>query len=139
MLYSSLSFSTFLVPALFAKGRYSLLTLEISTKATEALRPILLVKELIPGPNITDGLLPDWVRGHVQTVYHASCTCKMGVASDPMAVLDSEARVRGVRVLRVVDASSFPLLVPGHPQSTICECYVLLIFCFGVKCANVNV
>lgn len=41
--------------------------------------------------------------------------------SDPMAVLDSRARVYGVQRLRVVDASSFPFLVPGHPQSTICE------------------
>jgi choline dehydrogenase len=36
-----------------------------------------------------------------------------------MAVVDSKARVFGVQGLKVVDASSFPLLVPGHPQSTI--------------------
>jgi choline dehydrogenase-like flavoprotein len=44
---------------------------------------------------------------------------KMGKSSDPMAVVDSKARVFGVQGLRVVDASAFPLLVPGHPQSTI--------------------
>jgi choline dehydrogenase len=43
----------------------------------------------------------------------------MGRSSDPIAVVDSKARVFGVQGLRVVDASSFPLLVPGHPQSTI--------------------
>jgi choline dehydrogenase len=53
------------------------------------------------------------------TVYHASCTCKMGKQDDPLAVLDSAARVYGVNNLRVVDASSFPFLVLGHPQSTI--------------------
>lgn len=40
-----------------------------------------------------------------------------------MAVLDSQARVYGVQGLRVVDAASFPLLVPGHPQSTVCRFY----------------
>lgn len=48
----------------------------------------------------------------------------MGKISDPMAVIDTKARVIGVRSLRVVDASSFPALVPGHPQSTICESYL---------------
>lgn len=38
-----------------------------------------------------------------------------------MAVVDSKARVFGVNGLRVVDASSFALLPPGHPQSTVCE------------------
>ena len=45
----------------------------------------------------------------------------MGRRSDPMAVVDSKARVIGVQGLRVVDASAFPLLPPGHPQATICR------------------
>lgn len=45
----------------------------------------------------------------------------MGKRSDPMAVVDSRARVIGVQNLRVVDAASFALLPPGHPQSTVCE------------------
>lgn len=36
-----------------------------------------------------------------------------------MAVIDSHARVFGVNGLRVVDASSFSLLAPGHPQATV--------------------
>lgn len=43
----------------------------------------------------------------------------MGVESDSMAVVDSHARVYGVQGLRVVDASAFPFLPPGHPQSTV--------------------
>lgn len=39
-----------------------------------------------------------------------------------MAVVDSRARVFGVDGLRVVDVSAFPLLVPGHPQSSVCKC-----------------
>jgi choline dehydrogenase len=36
-----------------------------------------------------------------------------------MAVVDSHARVFGVSGLRVVDASAFPFLPPGHPQSSV--------------------
>lgn len=43
----------------------------------------------------------------------------MGLTNDTMAVVDSHARVIGVRNLRVVDASSFALLPPGHPVSTV--------------------
>jgi choline dehydrogenase len=44
--------------------------------------------------------------------HHASCTCKIGADDDPMAVLDSNFRVRGTQGLRVVDASVFPR-IPG--------------------------
>ncbi|KAI1172343.1 hypothetical protein F4777DRAFT_582025 [Nemania sp. FL0916] len=44
--------------------------------------------------------------------HHATSTCAIGPASDPMAVLDSKFRVHGVGNLRVVDASVFPK-VPG--------------------------
>ena len=53
---------------------------------------------------------------------------KMGTAQDPMAVVDSDHRVFGVRNLRVVDVSSFPFLVPGHPQSTVCKSSHCFIF-----------
>lgn len=53
------------------------------------------------------------------TIYHAAGTCKMGTSNDSMAVLDSQARVLGAQNLGVVDASSFPFLPPGHPQSTV--------------------
>lgn len=44
--------------------------------------------------------------------HHASSTCAIGADGDRLAVLDSKFRVRGVRNLRVVDASAFPV-VPG--------------------------
>ena len=44
--------------------------------------------------------------------HHASCSCPIGADGDPTAVLDSRFRVRGVRNLRVVDASVFPR-IPG--------------------------
>ncbi|GAB7355471.1 hypothetical protein MBLNU459_g5970t3 [Dothideomycetes sp. NU459] len=85
-----------------------------------AIQPVLASEELLPGKNITtDAQIAQYIREYVETVYHASCTCAMGKIEDPMAVLDSRARVIGVQGLRVVDASSFPFLPPGHPQSTV--------------------
>ncbi|PBP20628.1 alcohol oxidase [Diplocarpon rosae] len=57
-----------------------------------------------------------FVREQATTCYHAGGTCKMGRREDPMAVLDSELRVRGVRGLRVADTSVMPLLNQGHTQ-----------------------
>ena len=58
---------------------------------------------------------PDGIRKFVEDRswgHHASCTCKIGSDKDPNAVLDSSFRVRGVKGLRVVDASVFPK-IPG--------------------------
>lgn len=48
------------------------------------------------------------------TIFHPVGTCKMGRADDPMAVLDSELRVRGIHHLRVVDASAMPTITSGN-------------------------
>lgn len=42
------------------------------------------------------------------TMFHPSCTCAIGGEHDPMAVVDPECRVYGVRGLRVADASVMP-------------------------------
>jgi 5-(hydroxymethyl)furfural/furfural oxidase len=52
--------------------------------------------------------LESFIRTANIGVWHASCTCRMGADDDPMAVTDSQGRVRGVQGLRVVDASLFP-------------------------------
>jgi 5-(hydroxymethyl)furfural/furfural oxidase len=57
-----------------------------------------------------DEALEDFIRKAAIGVWHASCTCRMGAADDPMAVTDHEGRVRGVAALRVVDASLFPVV-----------------------------
>lgn len=51
-----------------------------------------------------------FIRGAAVGVWHASCTCRMGSASDPMAVTDPNGRVHGMAGLRVVDASIFPVV-----------------------------
>ena len=48
------------------------------------------------------------------TIFHPVGTCKMGRADDPMAVLDSQLRVRGIHHLRVVDASAMPAITSGN-------------------------
>ncbi|KAL4965407.1 GMC family oxidoreductase [Aspergillus stella-maris] len=83
----------------------------------------IVIEEVFPGPHVqSDEQILEVIRDTVMTIYHAACTCKMGVTGDPMAVVDSQARVLGVQRLRVVDASAFAILPPGHPQST---CYML--------------
>jgi choline dehydrogenase-like flavoprotein len=68
--------------------------------------------ELLPGlDKQTDEELREFVRTQAWG-HHASCTCPIGTDHDPMAVLDSNFRVRGAHGLRVVDASVFPR-IPG--------------------------
>lgn len=91
--------------------------------ATKAMAPVLIGPEFYPGlkRTRTDAELLAQVRQSFQTVWHASCTCRMGRKDDPTAVVDPTATVIGVHRLRVVDASAFALLPPGHPVSTICK------------------
>ncbi|RHZ73101.1 hypothetical protein CDV55_107620 [Aspergillus turcosus] len=87
---------------------------------SEAMAPIVVGDEYFPGSQYqTDAEILEVIRNTMMTIYHAACTCKMGTRDDPMAVLDSRARVFGVDRLRVVDASAFPILPPGHPQSAV--------------------
>jgi 5-(hydroxymethyl)furfural/furfural oxidase len=57
-----------------------------------------------------DDALEAFVRKSAIGVWHASCSCRMGRADDPMAVVDAQGRVKGVQGLRVVDASIFPVV-----------------------------
>ncbi|XP_035775294.1 glucose dehydrogenase [FAD, quinone]-like [Anopheles albimanus] len=53
------------------------------------------------------------------SIQHQSGTCKMGPASDPEAVVDPELRVHGIRGLRVVDASIFPIIPSAHTNGVV--------------------
>jgi choline dehydrogenase-like flavoprotein len=74
--------------------------------ATEPLASAVAV-EVHPGPDAqTDSELEAWVRATVATTGHPACTAAMG--TEPDSVLDPQLRVRGVRGLRVADASALP-------------------------------
>lgn len=70
--------------------------------------------ETAPGPEVgdDDASLAAYVRAHVGTYHHQSGSCRMG--TDPDAVVDERLRVRGVRGLRVADASIFPSVPSGN-------------------------
>ncbi len=85
--------------------------------------------ETLPGASVqgTEGIqeyIKNTAWGH-----HCSCTCAIGADGDPMAVLDSSFRVRGVESLRVVDASVYPK-IPG--TFTLLSTYVV-----GEKAADI--
>lgn len=85
-------------------------------------KDIVIGEEVFPGRNVSsDAQILEHIQKSAQASFHASSTCAMGKKDDPMAVLDSEARVLGVSGLRVVDASAFPVLGPGHPTATVCK------------------
>ncbi|MEM7217358.1 MAG: GMC family oxidoreductase N-terminal domain-containing protein [Pseudomonadota bacterium] len=74
--------------------------------------------ELAPGNDVqTDEELLAFARETGGTIYHPVGTCKMGVDSDALAVVDSRLKVRGVDALRVVDASVMPRLVSGNTNA----------------------
>jgi choline dehydrogenase len=77
----------------------------------------LIAEELRPGPQAkSDEALIDDIRQRSGTVFHHSCTCRMG--PDPVSsVVDPKLRVHGVEGLRVCDASVFPNLIAGNTNA----------------------
>jgi choline dehydrogenase len=57
----------------------------------------------------------DYARQKGSTVYHATCTCKMG--SDQMAVVDDQLRVHRLEGLRVIDASVMPAVTSTNTNA----------------------
>ena len=73
-------------------------------------------EELNPGAAATtDADIDSFIRRTAITIYHPVGTAKMG--NDRLAVVDSQLRVRGVKSLRVVDASIMPTLVGGNTNA----------------------
>jgi choline dehydrogenase len=72
-------------------------------------------REIQPGAAVqTDEQIDAFIRAKVESAYHPSCTCKMGGSSDPLAVVDPQARVYGLEGLRVVDSSIMPSVTTGN-------------------------
>jgi len=79
-----------------------------------------MAREIGPGPRaVSDADLDAYIRDSSITVHHPLGTCKMGLASDPLAVVDPELRVFGTEGLRVVDGSVMPDLIGAHINAPI--------------------
>ncbi|KAI0551607.1 putative choline dehydrogenase [Xylaria curta] len=87
---------------------------------TPILDGVTIGPEYYPGSNVkTDQQIYEHLKKSFNSISHPAATNKMGKASDPLAVVDSHARVYGVHGLRIIDASAFPFLPPGLPQSSV--------------------
>jgi choline dehydrogenase-like flavoprotein len=85
--------------------------------------------EATPGAQcVTEADKRAHIRLYSKTVYHPVGTCKMGPADDPAAVVDPELRLRGIRGLRVADASIMPRIVGGNTNAP--------SIMIGEKCAD---
>lgn len=67
----------------------------------------------------TDDYWRCFIRQMAYTVYHPAGTCKMGAADDKTAVVDTQLRVRGIKGLRVVDASIMPTVISGNTNAPV--------------------
>ncbi|MGW3568384.1 GMC family oxidoreductase [Streptomyces sp. NPDC000941] len=88
-----------------------------------------LKREVCPGPEITsDEELSEYARKVAHTVYHPAGTCRMGAVSDESAVVGPDLRIRGLKGIRIADASVFPTMPAVNPMIG-----VLMV---GEKCAE---
>ena len=75
-------------------------------------------QEFMPGPQYQTEEELAQAAGQVgTTIFHPVGTCRMGKMDDPMSVVDSRLRVRGIGKLRVVDASIMPFITSGNTNS----------------------
>ncbi len=88
-----------------------------------------ILDEYDPGENIrTDEQLLEHARNTATTIYHPSCTCKMGRADDPMSVVNHQLKVHGMDGLRIADASIMPDITSGNTNAP--------SIMIGEKCAD---
>jgi choline dehydrogenase len=74
--------------------------------------------EIGPGPDAqSDEQILAFIRKKAETIYHPVGTCKMGDVEEMMTVVDPELKVKGIKGLRVVDASVMPTLVGGNTNA----------------------
>ena len=72
-------------------------------------------REIQPGAGRqSDAEIDEFLRQHLESAYHPCGACKMGSASDPMAVVDPQTRVIGLEGLRVADSSIMPSITSGN-------------------------
>lgn len=89
---------------------------EIGNSAT--MRPFVR-REVMPGL-MSGKVLESFVRNTASTVWHQSCTAKMG--RDALSVVDAQLRVYGIEGLRIADASIMPRVTTGN---TMAPCVII--------------
>jgi choline dehydrogenase len=87
---------------------------------TDAAFKDLIIERVTPtdADLASDGALEDWLMHNLGTAHHVSGTCKMGPASDPMAVVSQYGRVHGLEGLWVADASIMPDCIRANTNAT---------------------
>jgi choline dehydrogenase len=93
--------------------------------ASDIFHPFLK-REITPG-SLKGSALEQIVRNSVSTIWHQSCTAKMG--RDPMSVVDGNLKVYGIDNLRIADGSIMPRISTGN---TMAPCVVI-----GERCAEI--
>ncbi|MGF6774017.1 choline dehydrogenase [Paraburkholderia sp. GAS199] len=106
-----------------AKALVSAMKFCRSLGASRAFAPFLRRESLLRG--VADSALTETLRGCASTIWHQSCTARMG--RDAMSVVDGTLRVTGFDNLRIADASVMPRITSGN---TMAPCVVI-----GERCA----
>ena len=82
--------------------------------ASKPLAPYYAYEDF-PGPKVqSDAEILAAVTERGTTTFHPGCTCRMGTADKPWAVVDDQLRVHGMEGLRVVDASIMPRMISAN-------------------------
>ena len=72
--------------------------------------------EYAPGTEIgSDAEIKAWISRNVDSNYHLSGSCRVGI--DDGAVVDPQLRVRGIKGLRIVDATVMPAVISGNTNA----------------------
>ena len=80
----------------------------------------MLGPEVYPGPKVkSDAELDDFIATTLHSANAIVGSCRMGMPSDPLAVVDPNLRVRGITGLRICDASVIPSLPGGQSGSLV--------------------
>ena len=90
----------------------------VNTSSFDGIRGRLLAANAVsPHPYDTDKFWQWYIRQSTMTFHHPVGTCRMGSTQDATTVVDPQLRVKGVKNLRVVDASVMPEIVSGNTNA----------------------
>jgi choline dehydrogenase len=87
----------------------------VQQPALARLNPQVVTEGVMPGED--DASYLQTAKTIAFTIFHPVGSAKMGIASDPMAVVDERLRVMGVEGLRVIDASAIPAVTSGNTNA----------------------